>query len=153
MTFEPETFCTRLVAAMADGVILADPAGVIRFWNQGAERIFGYAAAEALGRGLDLIIPEGLRARHDAGFRHTMATGESRYGAGEVLAVPAVGKDGRRLSIEFTIVLFHDPTGQVQAIAAVLRDVTARFEETRALRRALAAAQQAPPARPAAGTL
>ena len=124
-----------------DAIILADREGVIRFWNAGAERLFGFTPAEALGRPLDLIVPEPQRARHWAGFRRVMETGESRYGTGEVLAVPGLCKDGGRVSLEFTIVPLRDATGRMEAMAAVLRDVTRRFEELRALRREITAAR------------
>lgn len=138
MTLDPVDFCTRMVKGMPDAVIYADADGTIRFWNPGASRMFGFQVEEALGRSLDLIIPESLRARHGAGYRRTMETGHTSYGAGEVLAVPALCKDGRRISVEFTIVPFRDPDGRMSGIGAVLRDVTVRFEETRALRRDLA---------------
>jgi PAS domain S-box-containing protein len=123
---------------------------VIRFWYPGAERLFGFAAAEAVGRPLDIIIPEPQRARHWAGFERVMKTGESRYGAGDVLAVPGLRKDGTRISLEFTIVPFRSADGQVEGMAAILRDVTRRFEEMRALRRELAGTQTqaGPPGRP-----
>jgi len=133
-----DRLCLRLVREGPDAIIFADTAGVIRFWNRGAERIFGFAEAEALGLSLDIIIPENLRARHWAGFTATMHSGSTRYGAGEILAVPALRKDGRRISIEFTILPFRDDTARIIGIAAILRDVTARFEEMRALRRQLA---------------
>jgi nitric oxide dioxygenase len=69
-----------------------------------------------------------------------MRSGSTRYGAGEILAVPAMHKDGRRISVEFTILPFRDEAGRISGIAAILRDVTARFEETRALRAQLAQA-------------
>jgi nitric oxide dioxygenase len=131
-------FCRDLVMQAADAIVVADADGIIRLWNGGAARIFGFSAAEALGQTLDIIIPEGLRARHWAGFNHTMATGESRYGAGDVLAVPALRKDGSRISVEFTVVAFRDGAGRIAGIAAFLRDVTRRFEEMKALRRQLA---------------
>ena len=137
--FDADRFCRTLIRDMPDAVIYADGEGVIRFWNGGAERIFGFAAAEAVGQPLDIIIPEGLRARHWAGFDETMRTGRSRYGAGDLLAVPAMRKDGARISIEFTVLPFRDEAGPMLGIAAVLRDVTRRFEEMRALRRQLAA--------------
>jgi PAS domain S-box-containing protein len=139
LDFDVERFCRTVVREMPDAVIYADGGGVIRFWNAGAERIFGFAEAEALGHSLDLIIPENLRVRHWAGFGETMRTGTSRYGAGDLLAVPALRKDGTRISIEFTILPFRDDAGHMLGIAAVLRDVTKRFEEVRALRRKLAA--------------
>ncbi len=130
----------RAVLGAASGAIVAvDGEGVIRFWNPGAERLFGFAAAEAVGRPVDLIIPEPQRARHWAGFRRVMETGESRYGQGDLLAVPGLRKDGDRVSLEFTIVPLRDETGRVEGMAAVLRDVTRRFEELHALRRDLTA--------------
>ena len=93
----------EIVDGSPDAFILGDAQGVIRLWNVGAERIFGFTAEEALGQKMDLIIPERLRARHWDGYDRTMATGKSRYGAGDMLAVPAVTKDGRSISIEFTI--------------------------------------------------
>ncbi len=132
----PSEFAATLVAEADDAIMFADAAGTIRFWNKGAERMFGFPAAEAMGKTLDLIIPENLRARHWEGFNRTIASGESRYGAGDVLAVPAVRKDGRRISVEFTVLPFRDAAGRVAGIAAILRDVTKRFEEMKALREA-----------------
>jgi PAS domain S-box-containing protein len=106
-----------VLEAAADAIILADREGVIRFWNAGAERLFGFSAAEALGRPLDIIVPEPQRTRHWAGFSRVMETGKSRYGAGEVLAVPGLRKDGGRISLEFTIVPLHDPAGRMEGWA------------------------------------
>ena len=108
--------------------------------NPGAERIFGHRAEEALGQSLDLIIPERLRARHWEGFRHVMAMGESRYGDGDLLSVPGLRQGGKRISLEFTIVPLKDEQGQMQGIAAVMRDVSRRVEEIRSLKQKLAEA-------------
>jgi PAS domain S-box-containing protein len=143
---EPTKFAERLLSGMPDAIVYADAEGVIRLWNRGATRIFGFAEEEALGRSLDIIIPERLRERHWHGFRETMRSGQSRYGDGEILSVPALRKDGARISVEFTIVPFTDDAGRMIGIAAVMRDATARFEELRALRRELAAHSAAPPA-------
>ena len=137
-----------VLGAAAEAIVAVDRAGVIRFWNPGAERLFGFAAAEAVGRSIDLIIPEPQRARHWAGFRRVMEAGESRYSEGDVLAVPGLRKDGGRVSLEFTIVPLRDPAGGMEGMAAILRDVTRRFEELRALRRQVAAAQEGSPAAP-----
>lgn len=122
----------------SDAILAADRHGVIRFWNPGAERIFGFSADEALGRSLDMIIPESLRARHWEGWSRAIETGRSRYGSGELLSVPAMTAEGRRISVEFTIAMLHDAEGRVDGVAAILRDVTLRFEELRSLRRELA---------------
>jgi PAS domain S-box-containing protein len=130
----------RLVLDEApDAIVFADAAGLIRFWNRGAERIFGFTRAEAVGRSLDIIIPERLRARHWEGYRQTMASGRSRYGEGDLLAVPGLRKDGTQLSLEFTIIPVHDAGGRMDGVAAILRDVTARFEELKRLRKLAAA--------------
>jgi PAS domain S-box-containing protein len=125
-----------LVQALGDAVIVADPEGRVRLWTPAAERIFGYTAAEAMGRSLDLIIPERFRARHWTGYQEVMRTGVTRYGT-DVLRVPAVRKDGERISIAFTVALLRDPAGRVSAIAAVVRDETQRWAEEQALRRRL----------------
>jgi PAS domain S-box-containing protein len=127
-----------LLNCMPVAVIFADARGIIRLWNPGAASLFGFARDEALGQSLDLIIPENLRARHWEGYHRVMATGESRYGEGDLLAVPAMTKDGRRISVEFTIVMTRDAHGRPSGTAAILRDVTARFEEMRKLRRQIA---------------
>jgi PAS domain S-box-containing protein len=132
-----------LLNGASDAIVATDVEGRITLWNPGAVRMFGFAAEEAVGQSLDLIIPENLRARHWAGYRHTMATGTSRYGQGELLSVPALTKNGARISVESTIVMLHGGDHQVAGTVAVMRDVTKRFEELRALRRR-AAAQDAP---------
>lgn len=133
-----EKFGSTLAREAPDGIIYADAEGMVRFWNHGAERIFGFGEAEALGKRLDLIIPQNLRKRHWDGYAETMRSGRTRYGAGDILAVPALRKDGTRVSVEFTIVPFRNEDGRMTGIAAILRDVTKRFEEMRALRRQLA---------------
>jgi PAS domain S-box-containing protein len=133
-----DRFYRTLVHDTPDAVIYADAEGVIGFWNKGAERIFGFSASEAVGQPLDIIIPDGLRKRHWSGYRETVRTGTSRYGAGDVLAVPALRKDGRRISVEFTILPFRDKAGRTLGMAAILRDVTRRFDEMKALRAAAA---------------
>ena len=117
-------------------VVIADAAGVIRFWNPAAEAMFGHARADAIGESLDLIIPENLRARHWDGYWRVMATGETEY-AGRTRAVPAIRADGTRISVEFTVTLLAGDDGAIVGIAAILRDVTPQWEEQRALRRRL----------------
>jgi PAS domain S-box-containing protein len=134
-----DRFYRTLVRDTPDAIIYADAEGLIAFWNKGAERIFGFSDAEALGKPLDIIIPESLRKRHLSGFEQTVRSGKSRYGAGDVLAVPALRKDGTRISVEFTILPFRDRSGRTLGIAATLRDVTKRFEEMKALRGAATA--------------
>jgi len=126
-----------LLNSASDAIIATDREGLVTFWNPGAERMFGFTAADAAGQSLDLIIPENLRARHWAGYRHAMETGTSRYGNGDLLSVPGLTKDGRRISVEFTIVLLRNEAQAVTGTVAVMRDVTKRVEELRELKRRL----------------
>jgi len=126
-----------LIRGAGDAIVAAGPDGTIILWNRAAERIFGYSETEALGHSLDLIIPERFRIRHWEGFRGVMQTGQTRYGA-DVLRVPALHKDGRSLSIAFSVALLYSPTQEVQAIAAIIRDETDRWKQERALRQRLA---------------
>ena len=120
-----------------DAIVAAGADGGIVLWNPAAERIFGYTEREALGRSLDLIIPERFRQRHWDGYRETMRTGHTKYGA-DVLRVPAVHKDVRTLTIAFTVALMQAPDTGARVIAAIVRDETTRWNEERELRRRLA---------------
>lgn len=133
----PHGLIDAILGTASDAIIATDADGRITFWNPGATRIFGFTSEEAIGSSLDLIIPENLRARHWAGYHRVMATGESHYGQGDLLSVPGLTKDGRRISVEFTIILLHDQGRELVGTAAILRDATKRFEELRELRRQL----------------
>ena len=134
-----ETFAgyQQVVEALGDAVVVCDPDGLIRLWNAAAERLFGFTPAEALGSSLDLIIPERFRERHWAGFTRTMATGQTRY-QHDVLRVPAMHKDGRTLSIAFTVALLLGAERTVTGLVAVIRDETKHYAEERDLRKRLA---------------
>ena len=132
-----------LVAGVAEAILFCDTKGNIRLWNGGAEAMFGYRAEEALGQSLDLIIPERLRPRHWEGYWKTMATGDTRYGAQDLLAVPALRRDGSQLSCEFSIVLLRGEDGRPLGVGAVMRDVSARRKEEKALKDRLAALEKA----------
>ncbi|GGB28279.1 MULTISPECIES: PAS domain-containing protein [Rhodobacterales] len=127
----------KLFEGMPDALVVADREGIIRVWNGGAERIFGFAEGEALGQSLDIITPERLRERHWIGYEATMRTGQTKYGAGDLLSVPAIRKDGAQISIQFSIVPLRGEDGDLQAVAAIMRDVTEDFEERKRLRRAI----------------
>jgi PAS domain S-box-containing protein len=129
--------CEHIVEGAPAGIIFADEGGIIRLWNSGAEAMFGYTAAEAVGHSMELIIPEKHRARHDEGYSKVMQTGVTKYGR-EPLAVPALRKDGTRISIEFNIVLMRSEDGRMMGAAAIVQDVTARWERDKALRARLA---------------
>ena len=134
---DKDMLCRQIVETVGDAVIFADRDGIIRLWNRAAEGIFGYTEEEAVGHSLDLIIPERQRAVHWKGYGKAMLDGVTKYGS-ETLAVPAVTKDGERISIEFTINLLRDGDGRVLGPVAVVRDVTARWVREKELRRRLA---------------
>ncbi|HEU5306455.1 MAG TPA: PAS domain-containing protein [Acidimicrobiia bacterium] len=121
-----------LVQCLADAVLVTDRDGSITYWNDAAERVFGWSAAEALGRSLDLIIPERLRERHWQGYRHVVETGVTRYGD-RLLEVPALRRDGEPCSIAFTVTVLTDAAGRVERLVAVIRDDTTRWQDRRRL--------------------
>ncbi|HET9595043.1 MAG TPA: PAS domain S-box protein [Anaeromyxobacteraceae bacterium] len=127
----------QIVEGSPEAIILGDAQGIVRLWNAGAAAIFGFSAEEAIGRSMDLIIPERLRGRHWDGYHKTMATGVSRYGHGDLLAVPAITKDGRTISIEFTIQMLKGPAGEIVGPLATIRDVTKRFQREKEMARRL----------------
>jgi len=135
-SFTQEWLSQQIVEKAADAIIFADTDGIIRLWNAGAEAIFGYPAAEALGQTLDLIVPEKLRKNHWEGYRKVMATGKTKYGK-ETLAVPAITKADNRISIEFTIVLVTNDSGEPLGTAAIIRDVTEGFLKQKELKKRL----------------
>jgi PAS domain S-box-containing protein len=131
----------QIIEGAQDAIVFADPDGIIRLWNFGAEAIFGYSAEEALGQTLDLIVPEKLRQRHWEGYRKVMETGVTRYGS-ELLAVPALKKNDSRVSVEFTIMLLKDGAGKPQGTAAIMRDVTERWQKEKELKKRLATLEE-----------
>ena len=112
-------------------IILADREGVIRVWNRASEALFGFAAAEVVGRNLDVIIPERLRAAHWQGFDRSLASGETKY-VGKVMTTRAVHRDGRKLYVEFSFAMLKDARGEVVGALATGRDGTERFLADRA---------------------
>jgi PAS domain S-box-containing protein len=116
-----------IVNESADAIMFSDREGLIRLWNSGAERMFGHTEAEALGQSLDLIIPDNLRDRHWEGYYRVMESGESHYSV-DLLSAPALRKDGTRISTEFSMVLVKGDDGKVLGVAAIIRDVSARWQ-------------------------
>jgi PAS domain S-box-containing protein len=126
----------QLLDCVGDAVVVADAHEKIVLWNAAATRIFGYSEAEALGNTLDLIVPERQRQKHNEGYSKSMETGTTRYGT-SLLKVPAKHKDGRTLSIAFTVGMLFDEKHQANGVVAVIRDETERFAEERALKKRL----------------
>ena len=138
----PEWLCPRILAVTGDAVLFGDREGKIRYWNAGAEAMFGWTAAEATGQSMDIIVPEKMRERHWEGYFRVMKTGVTKYGK-DLLAVPGIRKDGSRLSLEFSVALIRDEDGVLLGISAVMRDVTARWQKDREIKERLAALEAA----------
>jgi PAS domain S-box-containing protein len=136
-TVTQEWLAKAVVSASPEAIVVTDADGLIRLWNDGAARMFGYSAGDAVGQSLDLIIPVKLRDRHWKGYRQTMATGTTRYGD-TLLSVPATHQDGHRLSIEFSVALLRDDADAIVGISAIMREVSERREAERALRAKIA---------------
>jgi PAS domain S-box-containing protein len=126
----------QIIENSQDAIIFVDRDGVVNLWNSGAEAIFGYKAEEIQGKNLDFIIPEKLRQRHWEGYQRVMKTGKTRYGK-ELLKVPALRKDGRTISVEFTILLVRNRQNEIIGTAAIIRDVTKRWEQEKELKKNL----------------
>jgi PAS domain S-box-containing protein len=111
-----------LVEAAMDPVVSMDGRGRVVAWNPAAERVFGYSAAEAIGREVaDLIIPPELREQHRKGLAHYLATGEGPIVRKHV-ELRAVRSDTCEFPIELTVVPVNTP-GQ-PLFTAVLRDMS-----------------------------
>jgi PAS domain S-box-containing protein len=116
-----------------DALIYSNSEGLVERWNRAAALLFGYGADEAIGRSIDLIIPEHLRAAHWNGFRKAVEAGTTRL-AGRPSVTRAVHKDGRKLYVEMTFALVKNDAGAVVGSVAMARDVTERVERERAAR-------------------
>jgi PAS domain S-box-containing protein len=123
-----------VVEAALDCIIAIDRGGRVVEFNPAAERTFGYARAEAVGRDLaGLVIPAAHRAAHDAGVARFLATGEARILNRRLTGLPAVRKDGTEFPAELTVVRMGPPADPV--FVAFLRDITDRQRAEDELRR------------------
>lgn len=135
-----DSLLKQVISDAPEAMLVTDREGVIRFWNSGAEKMFGYSAAEAVGQSLDLLIPESLRGRHWDGYHRVMASGETKYKTG-LLSSPGTRKDGSRISLEFSMVLLKDDAGAIKGCGAVMRDVSDRWRKEKELKERLAACE------------
>ena len=118
-----------IVESSEDAIISKTLDGVVRTWNAGAERLFGYTAAEAIGQPITLIVPHERRDEELEILRRL------RYGERiEHFETMRVAKDGRRLEISLTVSPLRDESGRVVGASKIARDVTERKRIERALR-------------------
>gem|GEM_PF-7069910 len=129
-----------IVTASEDAILSLSIAGEILTWNRGAERIYGYAAEEVVGRSISILIPEDLPGQWDH-IRRRLETGEAiRH-----LETARVAKDGRRVQVALSISPMRDARGRVTRVAGIARDITsARLveEERESMRAQLRQAQK-----------
>jgi PAS domain S-box-containing protein len=127
---DPNLF-KAIVEQTLDAIVFADRNGVIQVWNRGAELVFGFGRAEAVGLSLDLIIPERFRRAHWEGFRRAIESGHTRPGD-PVRTTRAIHKDGRKLYLDLSFGIVTGETGAVIGAVAVGRDCSARHLAQRA---------------------
>ena len=132
---EPQWF-EAIVEQTPDAIIFADCDGLIRVWNRGAEAVFGFSAAEVVGRSLDVIVPERFRAAHWAGFRQAVECGRTQHG-GQVRTTRSMHKLGGTLYVDLSFGLVRNEAGSVIGSVAVGRDCSARYLSEKALRERL----------------
>ena len=116
-----------LLAQAPDALVYCDLEGRIALWNAAAATLFGHSAEQAVGRSLDIIIPERFRAAHWAGFAHAVASGHAKY-HGQVLTTRAAHPDGRKLYVDLSFSLIRDPSGVVIGVLSAARVNKARTE-------------------------
>ena len=133
-----------ILACMHEAVIMADLKGIILVWNQGAEDVFGFTAAEAIGQSVDLVIPEKMRAAHWEGFNKAVEHGDTLSVRGARMT-RALKKNGEPLYVDMSFAMVHDQAGALTGSIAVARDATARFMAERAARQQAASGRTPDP--------
>ena len=117
------THFEALGAALAgnrhSAVIYARADGGIRFWNAGAEALFGHSSEEAIGRGVDLIVPEKYRAMHRAGFAR--AIGSAWRGSDGWGPVEGLHKNGERVALEVFLTPIQEENENVSGVLGLFR--------------------------------
>lgn len=136
MRADPATDLVRLAAeAVAiiescdDAILSKDLDGIIRSWNRGAERLFGYVADEAIGHSVMMLVPP-ERADEEVEILARLRRGERIDHAESV----RVAKDGRLLNVSLTVSPLKDSTGQIVGASSIARDITDKIRATEALR-------------------
>jgi PAS domain S-box-containing protein len=132
-----EALAPWLLRSIPEALVFCDLQGQIRYWNAGAEQVFGWSAQEALGQSLDLIIPERMRKAHWEGFDQAIARGGVKPGRSAMMT-RSLHKTQESIYVEMSFSMVSDATGRLIGSLAVAREATARFTEEKALRKQLA---------------
>lgn len=131
---ELERVGAEALLGIPDAVVMSDRDGIITLWNEGATRLFGFSADQALGQSLDIIIPQRLQQRHWEGYNAMLRSGRSTHDAGELLNVPALTRKRETISVQFTVAPVTDGKGTITGVISIMRDFTETREELRRLR-------------------
>ena len=126
-----------ILQSMPEALVFADLQGIIQRWNPGAENVFGFTAAQAVGQSLDLIIPERMRKAHWEGFNKAIERGGTLPGRTSAIT-RAIHKSGEPFYVDMSFAMVKDQAGKLIGSMAVARDATKRFQEEKELRRQLA---------------
>lgn len=122
-----------VLSTSLDAVMVIDEAGIVTAWNGNAERMFGYASRDAVGRQMaELIIPPEQRAAHQAGMSRFLETGEVRI-LGRRVKLAALHRAGHEIPVELAVTL-HSAIGSRRFLGFV-RDLTAEMEAEAEIRR------------------
>ena len=115
---EANALLASTVHSSTDAIFSIDPNLIIRTWNGGAERLYGYTALEAIGRSLQMICPERLHNEQGGLYRETMS------GKPVLLETVRRHKDGHLIPVGISGSPIFAPDGRVIGVAAVHRDMT-----------------------------
>lgn len=132
-----DSAAAHILRSMPEALIFCDMEGVIRVWNDGAEKVFGWSAAEAVGQSLDLIIPERMRQAHWDGFNQAIARGGVKPGRTSMIT-RSLHKSTEFIYVDMSFEMVKDEQGRMLGSMAVARDATKRFNDEKALRKQLA---------------
>lgn len=132
-----DTTAVHILRSMPEALIFCDMEGIIRIWNAGAEKVFGWSAAEAVGQSLDLIIPERMRQAHWDGFNQAIARGGVKPGRTSMIT-RSLHKTQEFIYVDMSFEMVKDEQGRMLGSMAVARDATKRFNDEKALRKQLA---------------
>lgn len=137
LSLEATATASAILRSMPEALIFCDLEGIIRVWNGGAEKVFGWSATEAVGQSLDLIIPERMRRAHWDGFNQAIERGGVKPGRTSMIT-RSLHKSLESIYVDMSFEMVKDEQGRMLGSLAVARDATARFTEEKALRKQLA---------------
>jgi PAS domain S-box-containing protein len=132
-TMSSQELAESVLQSIHEAIIVADLKGIIQMWNSGAEVLFGFSAAEAIGQSLDIIIPERLRKAHWDGYEKAIERKDTISGKGSRIT-RALHKTEQQLYVDMSFAMVKNKDQELIGSLAVARDATARYLEERNLR-------------------